>query len=112
MGWRGVGAAIVVCMATGLAHAVAADLSAAPAAAPDLGGFGIEPYVAPPAQPYITPLQEVRLGVFAHNWIHDEGAPVDVSAEILSSPLHLWDTTNPWIAWFFNPRINAGGMFN
>ena len=69
-----------------------------------------EATVAP--QPYINPFQEVRVGAFAHNWIHDEGAPLDVSVEVLSSTLRLYDTTNPWISWFFAPRLNAGGMIN
>jgi lipid A 3-O-deacylase len=69
-----------------------------------------EATVAP--QPYINPFEEVRVGAFAHNWIHDEGAPLDVSVEVLSSTLRVYDTTNPWVSWFFNPRLNAGGMIN
>ena len=126
MGWRVTGVALgVFCAIAGVSGASAADVSSvttgssvttssssARSSSPQFAGFGIEPYVAPADQPYINPLQEVRVGVFAHNWIHDEDAPVDVSVEVLSSPLHLWDTTNPWIAWFFNPRTNIGGMIN
>jgi lipid A 3-O-deacylase len=113
MGWRGVGAAFaLVCAIAGVPHAFAADISSVTTSPAQLDSFGIETYAAPPPQPYITPVQELRLGVFAHNTIHDEDAPVDVSIEVLSSPLRLWDTTNPWIAWFFYPRLNAGGMVN
>jgi lipid A 3-O-deacylase len=93
-----------------------AALVAQPATADDLSSLGIEtdapaPQLAP--APYITIIQEVRLGVFAHNTIHDEGAPVDVSVETLSSPLPIpGPTTNPWIGWLFDPRINIGGMIN
>ncbi len=64
------------------------------------------------------PLDEVRLGVFAHNWIHDEAAPVDTSIEVLSAPLSFPGYNNPgiagnpWVSWFFDPRINVGGMIN
>ncbi len=112
-GWRAgllLGAA---CALAGVNAAEAADISAVTAAPAPLNSYGIEPYAAPPApQPYINPLDEMRVGVFAHNWIHDEGAPVDVSIEILSSTLPLWNTTNPWISWFFHPRFNLGGMIN
>ena len=71
------------------------------------------------AQPYVfQPLDEVRVGAFAHNWIHDENAPVDVSIEALSSPLAFpgynsaWVVGNRWVSWFFDPRIHSGGMIN
>jgi lipid A 3-O-deacylase len=73
----------------------------------------------PTAQPYVfDPFDEIRVGAFAHNWIHDEGAPVDLSIEGLSSPLAFpgynssWVVGNPWVSWFFDPRINVGGMIN
>jgi lipid A 3-O-deacylase len=112
MSWRvdlgiKLAAASLTCLAMGSIDAAAADLTSVTAAdAPPA------PYEFPQPAPYINLFQEVRVGAFAHNWIHDEGAPVDVSVEVLSSPLHVWDTPNPWIGWFFNPRLNAGGMIN
>ncbi len=56
--------------------------------------------------------------MFAHNWIHDEAAPVDASIEVLSAPLSFPGYNNPgiagnpWVSWFFDPRINVGGMIN
>ena len=38
-------------------------------------------------QSYINFLHEVRVGAYAHNLIHDEDSPVDVSVETLSSPI-------------------------
>ena len=70
-----------------------ARLSVAPAIADDFSTLGIEtapppaPAVAPGPDTYVNFLQEVRVGVYAHNWIHDENSPVDLSAEILSSPI-------------------------
>ena len=104
MGSRGVGIALgLACAAFGAAGARADVLAPETTVAP-------EATVAP--QPYVNPFQEVRVGAFAHNWIHDEGAPLDVSVEVLSSTLRLYETTNPWISWFFAPRLNAGGMIN
>ena len=76
-----------------------------------------EPVIAPPSLTfpgtYIDIVDEVRVGVFAHNWIHDESAPVDASVELLSSALPLpGPADNPWFGWFFRPRINVGGMIN
>jgi hypothetical protein len=95
------------------------------ASAADLGGAvsAADPGAAAPdyavQQPLAwQPLDEVRLGVFAHNWIHDEAAPVDTSIEVLSAPLSFPGynnpgiAANPWVSWFFNPRINVGGMIN
>jgi hypothetical protein len=65
------------------------------------------------APTYFTLFQEVRGGVYAHNWIHDENSPVDLSAEILSSPIgYASNFGGPWFSWFFNPRINVGAMVN
>jgi hypothetical protein len=53
------------------------------------------------------------VGVYAHNWIHDEGSPVDLSGELLSSPIgYANNIGGPWFSWFFNPRINIGAMIN
>ena len=72
-----------------------------------------EPAIASPPTTYIDIVDEVRVGVFAHNWIHDESAPVDASVELLSSALPLpGPSDNPWFGWFFRPRINIGGMIN
>jgi lipid A 3-O-deacylase len=94
------------------ASALAADLGAD-------SGLQPQPDLGPQPQPYLwDPFDEIRGGVFAHNWIHDEGAPVDVSVEALSSPLAFpgynasWVVGNPWVSWFFDPRINVGGMIN
>jgi lipid A 3-O-deacylase len=95
-----------------------AALAIAPAAAADMSSLGIDNSMPPPAPviapaPYINFLDEARVGVFAHNWIHDESAPVDVSVELLSSALPLpGPADNPWFGWFFRPRINIGGMIN
>ncbi len=91
----------------GLAFACVA-LGASAARADDLGPATT---IAPPA-PYITLFQEVRVGAYAHNVIHDEDAPVDVSFETLSSPFSFPGPSNPWVSWFFNPRINLGAMVN
>ena len=73
---------------------VCAALGIAPAAAADMSSLGIDNSMPPPAAviapgptTWINFLDEARVGVYAHNWIHDEGAPVDVSAELLSSPI-------------------------
>ncbi len=89
-------------------------IASIPARAADLGAAPDFP--VPPLT--WQPLDEVRLGVFAHNWIHDEAAPVDTSIEILSAPLSFPGrdnpgiASNPWVSWFFNPRLNVGGMIN
>ena len=55
----------------------------------------------------------MRVGAYAHNWIHDEGSPVDVSGEILTSPIGYPNNIGgQWFSWFFNPRINIGAMIN
>ncbi len=66
-------------------------LLAEPAFAADLSSLGIEtanplpaPVLAPGPDTDIKVRQEGRVGVYAHNWIHDENSPVDVSADILS----------------------------
>jgi lipid A 3-O-deacylase len=97
-----------------------AALAIAPAAAADMSSLGIDNSMPPPAavidpgpNTYINFLDEVRVGVFAHNWIHDESSPVDVSAELLSSPIgYANNFGGPWFSWFFNPRINLGAMIN
>jgi hypothetical protein len=110
MHWRRLGVAVLLTGAVATSTvAQAADISSVTSDPTPVDTMGLE---TPAPAPYINPLQEVRFGVFAHNWIHDEGAPVDVSVEVLSSTLPLWNTTNPWISWFFNPRLSAGGMIN
>jgi lipid A 3-O-deacylase len=98
----------LACAALASAAASAADLSSATSAepAPQLASYSWQP------------VNEIRLGAFAHNPIHDENAPVDVSIEALSSPLAFpgynnpWIAGNPWVSWFFDPRLNIGGMIN
>ena len=107
MGWRGI--VVGSCFAC-------ASLATAPTSADDLDSSST-PTFAQPA-PAFSFLDEVRGGVFAHNPVHDEGAPVDVSVEGLSSPLSFpgydapWIAGNPWVSWFFDPRLNYGGMIN
>jgi len=113
MGWPGIGLGVGLACAS-LVWAGAGDDNAFAADVSSLATDGSLqlPETAPAPAPYVTLIQEVRAGVFAHNTIHDEGAPVDVSFETLSSPLGLPGPSNPWISWFFNPRINIGGMIN
>ncbi|RBP14303.1 lipid A 3-O-deacylase PagL [Roseiarcus fermentans] len=93
---------------------VGAALLAGGAQAADVG----DPQPAPAGPAVFSPVDEIRAGVFAHNWIHDENAPVDLSVEALSSPLSLpgyaspWVAGNPWVSWFFAPRLNLGAMVN
>ena len=96
-----------------------AALIGGPALAADMSSLGIE--TAPPPAPVIQPgpttyiafPDEVRVGVYAHNWIHDENSPVDVSGEILTSPIGYPNNIGgQWFSWFFNPRINVGAMIN
>ena len=96
-----------------------AALLAAPATAADLSSLGIEttpppaPVIAPGPSTYINFLDEARFGVYAHNWIHNEDSPVDVSVEVLSSPIGYPNNIGgKWFSWFFDPRINVGGMIN
>jgi hypothetical protein len=116
MGWRvdlgaSFGCAAVACLMCGAA-------SAADFVAPALTGANPSPVIAAPPDYSFWPFQEVRLGVFDHNPVHNESAPVDVSFEILSSPIVFpgYDNpsiaSNPWINWFFNPRLNVGAMVN
>lgn len=102
-----------------LSGLLGAALAGAPASADDLSSLGIEtapplaPVVAPGPGTYINFLDEARVGVYAHNWIHDEDSPVDVSGELLSSPIGYPNNIGgPWFSWFFNPRINIGAMIN
>jgi len=104
LGFR-LAAAGLLCLALERVEASAADLTSTPP--PDAST-----YEFPQAAPYVTLFQEVRVGAFAHNTIHDEGAPLDVSVETLSSPLGFPGPSNPWVSWFFNPRINLGAMIN
>jgi lipid A 3-O-deacylase len=96
-----------------------ASLTCGLALAADMSSLGIE--TAPPPAPLIQPgpttyiafPDEVRVGVYAHNWIHDENSPVDVSGEILTSPIGYPNNIGgQWFSWFFNPRINVGAMIN
>ena len=71
------------------------------------------PLIAPGPNTYINFLDEARVGVYAHNWIHDEGSPVDVSGDLLSMPIgYANNIGGQWFSWFFNPRINLGAMIN
>jgi lipid A 3-O-deacylase len=99
---------------------VCAALGIVPATAADMSSLGIDntmpqpaPVIAPGPNTYINFLDEARVGVYAHNWIHDEGSPVDVSGELLSTPIgYANNVGGPWFSWFFNPRINIGAMIN
>ncbi len=85
-----------------------AALALSPAGAADLG---VETPILP-APTYFTLFQELRVGAFAHNLVHNEDAPVDLSLETISSPLGLANFSNPYVNWFLNPRINFGAMIN
>src|SRR5574337_408751 len=94
-------------LASGVAGAGAALADDFPI--PALTGAAPAPVVAP--APYsFWPFEELRLGVFAHNVIHDESAPVDVSIEVLSSTLSFpgYDSpaiaTKPEVNWSFHHR--------
>ena len=103
-----------------IAGLVGAVLAISPAAAADMSSLGIDntmpapaPVIAPGPTTWINFVDEARVGVYAHNWIHDEGAPVDVSGELLSTPIgYANNIGGPWFSWFFNPRINLGAMIN
>jgi hypothetical protein len=71
-----------------------------------------EDAVAPQTPASFSPFDELRLGVFAHNPINDENAPVDASFEILTSPISFGSNANPWISAFINPRLDVGAMMN
>ena len=84
-----------------------------------MSSLGIEsirrraPVIQPGPSTYIAFPDEVRVGVYAHNWIHNENSPVDVSGEILTSPIGYPNNIGgQWFSWFFNPRINLGAMIN
>ena len=93
------------------------------AAATLLGGAAraadavVQPSLAPVAAVW-EPFDEIRVGGFAHNVIHNENSPVDASLEALSAPIFFpghdagWVAGNPWLSWFFNPRLNLGAMIN
>ncbi len=66
----------------------------------------------PPPLTQFAIVQELRLGAYAHNWIDNEGAPVDLSIETLSSPLPWASFSNPYVDWFLSPHINFGAMIN
>jgi hypothetical protein len=66
----------------------------------------------PTPVPQFAIVQELRLGAYAHNWIQDEGSPVDLSIETLSSPLPWASFSNPYVNWFLSPHINFGAMIN
>ena len=85
-----------------------------PAVAADMSSLGIEtaPMPAPVIQPGpstdINFLDEVRVGVYAHNWIYDENSPVDVSGEILTSPIGYPNNIGgPWFYWLSSIRAST-----
>lgn len=55
---------------------------------------------------------EVRVGVYAHNPSLDEKETVDVSGQILSSPINAFRTGKAWADALLNPRLHVGGMLN
>jgi lipid A 3-O-deacylase len=115
------GSCVAAKVAASLLIALAAAFANVAASAADLSSLGIEsadnpmpaPVIEPGPNTYINFLDEVRVGVYAHNWIHDENSPVDVSGELLSSPIgYANNIGGQWFSWFFNPRINIGAMIN
>ena len=88
----------------------AADLGVqTPSSAADLN-VQTSDLTAAPA--YFTLFQELRVGAFAHNLVHNENAPVDLSFETISSNIGVTGFSNPFVAWFLNPRVNFGAMIN
>lgn len=79
--------------------ALAADLETAPTPY----------YSAAPAASWRI-LDEVRLGVFAHDPGSPESGSVDINAELLSSRLPLIDPSSGWN--WLNPRLHIGGTVN
>jgi len=72
------------------------------------------PVIAPGPTTYINFLEEARVGVYAHNWIHDEGrASRRVGrTPVQSDRLRQQHRPASGSAGFFNPRINIGAMIN
>jgi lipid A 3-O-deacylase len=88
----------------------AADLGVqTPSSAADLNAQTSDLTAAPA---YFTLFQELRVGAFAHNLVHNENAPVDLSFETISSNIGVTGFSNPFVAWFLNPRVNFGAMIN
>jgi lipid A 3-O-deacylase len=104
LGFR-LAAAGLLCLALERVEASAADLTPAPLS-------DASTYEFPQPVPYVNFFQEVRVGAYAHNPNHDEGAPVDVSFETLSSNLPLANFSNSYVNWFLSPRIGLGAMIN
>jgi hypothetical protein len=106
-----------------------AGLAAGGASADDLTQMGLETtdqqalaaaqaQAEPADQTYqLQFINEIRVGPYIHNWIHNEDAPFDVSVEALSSPLAFpgWNSpwaASPWVNWLLTPRMNVGAMLN
>jgi hypothetical protein len=67
----------------------------------------------PANQPYeLKFIDEIRFGPYLHNWIHNENSPLDLSVEVLSSPLAFPGWDSPWVNWLLTPRMNLGAMLN
>src|SRR5579863_1328361 len=68
-------------------------------------------------QPYgqltpFRPLEEVRGGVYVDDSVGREARAPMATIQLLSSPLALLPSDNPWIAPLFAPRLEAGAMIN
>ena len=87
---------------TGLVASVAAGM----ASAADVGAPGADRFEG------FRFFDEMRLGVHAHNPTLDEGNSVDVSGEILTSPINGAKTGNALYDILFNPRLHVGVMGN
>ena len=68
-------------------------------------------------QPYgqLAPFQiveEVRGGVYGDDAVHREAQAPMATIQLLSSPLMLYPSSNPWLAPLLAPRLEAGAMIN
>lgn len=94
----------ILCLA-----AMALAVSAGIARAADAPAPAVPMYGSAPASGWRV-LDEVRLGVFAHDIGSPEEGSVDINGELLSSRLPLINPMSNW-AWL-SPRLHVGGTVN
>ena len=58
------------------------------------------------------PVEEVRAGLYGDDAVHRERQAPMATVQVLSSPMVVYRSANPWLSPLFAPRIEAGGMFN
>ncbi len=83
--------------------AIAALLACASARADDQPYGQLSPF---------NPVEEVRGGLFVDDAVGREAHAPMATFQLLSSPLALYPTANPWLAPLFAPRLEAGAMIN